>query len=251
MTGEGLEVERQHGELHVGLEGLESGPGAAVQTEGALGRGDDAFDAGTPLSQTFVCLGVPVGAGRVFFSGGSEHDICNTFASGVTRIGLAGESGVGGDLPRHVAELFFVPVEGGNELGGVGGVAAFDGAVENQVALAAGEQDLVSVENFALAFLDDIGVGFEDGKHLLAGRDVFPQQDTAPALVDDPLGEREEFIELRGMCGSHEHLFQTIALVRCQGFQCRAAVVHGLLRQRDQPFIQRFLVSCPRVLWIR
>ena len=103
----------------------------------------------------------------------------------------------------------------------------------------------MSVENFALAFLDDVGVGLENGKYLFVGRHVFPQQDAAPALVDDPLGKRQELVELRGVFGGREHLFKANALVRCQGVQGSARVGHGLLRQGDQPYIQGLFVVLP------
>ena len=54
MPGERLEIEGEHGELDVGLEGLEARPGAAVQAKGAFARGDDALDPGPPFAQLLV-----------------------------------------------------------------------------------------------------------------------------------------------------------------------------------------------------
>ena len=53
----------------------------------------------------------------------------------------------------------------------VGGVAFFDGAVEDEIAFARAQKNLVSVNNFALALDDDVGVRLEDGNDFFFGRD--------------------------------------------------------------------------------
>ena len=47
----------------------------------------------------------------------------------------------------QVAVRFFLPVEGGDESGGVGGIAALDHGIEDEMALTAGEQDFVAVDD--------------------------------------------------------------------------------------------------------
>jgi len=175
MPSERLEIEGGHGELDVGLEGLEARPGAAVQTKGAFARGDDPLDAGPPFAQLFVGAGFLDQLAQGFMLGRYEDQIFHSPCKGFAGVGLAGESGVGGDLLGQVAVRFFLPVEGRDESGGVGGIAALGHGIEDEIALTAGEQDSVAVDDFALPFFEDVGVRLENGEHLLLRGDVLAQ----------------------------------------------------------------------------
>ncbi len=164
-----MKIERQDTEEHVGLEGLETGPGAAVKAEGAFGGGYDAFDTGAPLAQTLVgAFALDQFAKRVAFEGG-ERDVLHAQGAGFCGVGFAGESAVGGDVFGGLFEAVPMALEGGDERLRVGAIASLDDAIEEEVALAAGEQDLVAVDDFALSLFDDVGVGFEEGDDFLLG----------------------------------------------------------------------------------
>ena len=171
MSSEGLQIEGEDGELHVGLEGGVAAPCASVQAEGAFDGGDDAFDAGAPFTQLVVDASALHKLAKCVAFEGGKRDVSNAQCAGLFPVAFACESAVGGDIVWRLAKSFQVALKGGHELFAVGRVPFFDDAVENEIACSCAQKDLVSVYDFALALDDDVGVRLEDGDDFFRGGD--------------------------------------------------------------------------------
>ena len=128
--------------------------------------------------------------------------------------------------------------DGGLELFAVGGVAPLDTAVEDEVALAAGEKDLVTVDDFPLALDDDIGVRLEYGHDFLHGGHVFAIEYAALALIDHLFGQGRELLQRVAQRGRGQELLKALAPRVGQFFQGLAGIAERLSRRLDEAFVQ-------------
>lgn len=109
-----------------------------------------------------------------------------TFPSGLCAewaIALGGEPAVQSDLQRIATVDLFLTIEHGVDQFRIGGVAFKDDAIPDQIKGAAGQANLMAVMGLSAVLDDDSRMVFEDGKHLLAGRDAFTLNDAAKGLV--------------------------------------------------------------------
>ena len=249
MAGEGLQVEGYDGDLHVGLEGFVAAPRTAAQSEGAFEGGDDAFDAGAPFAQLFVYARALYKLGEgVAFEGG-KRDVLNAQCAGFFGVGFACESAIGGDIFRGLALLFEMSFQGGHELFAVGGVAFFDGAVEDEIAFSRAQKNLVSVNDFALALDYDVGVGLEDGNDFFSGGDCLSIEDAPRALIDNAFCQRRELFESASQCAGGEEFIEALKVCGSEFCYGLFRVGRGFLCRVDESFVQRLLlVLAPRVV---
>lgn len=238
MAGQGLKIEGENGKLNIGLEGFEAGPGATVEAEGAFGGGDDAFDAGAPFAQALVHLyALDQFRELVAFEAG-KCDILNAHGAGFFPVFLAGETAVGGDAFWGLAKAVLMALEGGNKLFGIGGVASFNAAIQDEVAFPPSENDFMPVDDFALPLLDDVGVLLENGQDFFIGRDRFAFDYAAFALRNDRFGQRYEMTEFADECEGEEGVFASKATPGLKFFDGLAPVGGGAPRKGYQLLVQ-------------
>src|ERR1700750_1831371 len=164
--GEQHQIVRHHGGPDVGLEVVQSAPGATGGAIRALEAGDRRLDAGAEVAQTTVDPGALDHLGNGDAALLVEGDVGNAAGLGGGEIGAAGVATIGGGLPRRYAGAGDMAIEHRHKALGIGRIAGFDDDIEDQSAFAGRQIELVSVLNLTTApppsrgqvFDDDVGV---------------------------------------------------------------------------------------------
>src|SRR5499427_10491310 len=168
--GEQHQIVRHHGGPDVGLEVVQSAPGATGGAVRAFEAGDRRLDAGAEVAQTTVDPRALDHLGNGDAALLVEGDVGNAAGLGGGEIGAAGVATIGGGLPRRCTCAANMAIEHRHKAFGIGRIAGFDDDIEDQSAFAGRQVELVSVQNLTTTFDDDVGVRLEQADELLTGR---------------------------------------------------------------------------------
>src|SRR5215831_7705155 len=149
--GEQHQIVRHHGGPDVGLEVVQSAPGAVGGAVRALEAGDRRLDAGAEVAQTTVD---PRALDHLDNGDAAllvEGDVGNAAGLGGGEIGAAGVATIGGGLPRRCAGAGNMAIEHRDKAFGIRRIAGFDDDIEDQSAFAGRQVELVSVLNLTTA----------------------------------------------------------------------------------------------------
>src|SRR3954466_9850009 len=189
QANEDNEVVGHHRGPDIGLEVLETAPGAAGQAVGPLKAGDAGLDPGPEVAQPAID---PAAADHVFDAEAAllvKGHVAHAACLRAIQVLAAGKTAIRRRLERRRAVRADVALQHRHEPVAVGRVAGFDHQIEDQAAFAGSQVELVTVLDVAAALDDDVRMGLEQANQLVARGPRLAGEPPPLALCDHPLDQ--------------------------------------------------------------
>ena len=166
------------------MKGSQRLPGTSIEAKTTLQPQYGRLDPCAKLAQTVVNVLAAAHTLHTHAALLCKTDVLDLFGLRPFKVPFRGKAPIQGNLEGIAAIDLIMTVEHLFHQGGVSGITFDDKTICNQIGRPHTEANLMSVKNVPAIFLDDIGVGLEEGTDLLLSRNALTVKDSTGRLID-------------------------------------------------------------------